>query len=140
MGITDGPPFRQGMVWDAMSDGLWHRREEVAAKSGCTVMAINKAIDRMMRLNLIEHNGAPYRFREIRLVRGAPRPLDKRGYKGPKVRPEGWTPNEAPTYDFAPPLLAQLWRYPTSRTNDDICASLDTRVPEVCPQNTQAAD
>ena len=131
-------PFRQGLVFDVLSDGRWWRQSEVCEILGCSSTAMNKAFEMLKKKHLIEHDGRGYKLRRFRLLKGAKRPEDKRLTGGFCNLLKG--PTQAPTWDFTPPLLAQVWCYADSVRFPHISASLDTLRGKSCPEITQAAD
>lgn len=130
-------PFRQGVIFDTMQAMEWWKIKELARKIGCTNGAISKALHVMKNDRVVEFSGQALQQRRYRIKAGAERPIDRRGAEraaGSVRKPYGI----APSHNFERPMLDIVWPYPYGKQG--ISVTLDSRTPEVCPQNTQAAE
>jgi hypothetical protein len=134
-------PFRQGVVYDFLNDGEWHKQAEIVRHMGCTSLAINKCIDRLARCGVVENNGACFKDRMFRIIPGAPRPFDGRGLTKSEKVGKPRKACEVKSWAFERTALEEVWGcFPKYTQSCDMGGKLDSRVVEICPQDTQAAD
>ena len=134
-------PFRQGQIYDALLGGKWLSVDELAKITEATQCATNHCLARMFDGGVIEKIGRKLQERRFGLKTGAQRPVDKRGAPTGHTRLKRDRNDGTLCWNYARIELEMLWPprldygyiYPEK-------GMLDTRVPKVPAEQTQAAE